>query len=173
VARAGLRRVVCVCAAVLSACTDRASLERRANAPPAQRLVAAWDVRFDLERSPALAPSTDRARSVTGTLVFVGNRWLDASYPPLRNPTNYGTYDVDFTPLGFETRDRGRPPTLVASASAADSVAIIFTPGPSQVTVWMQGAFVDDSIIGAWVVTLSRVGGGGGRFAMRRHASPD
>jgi len=165
------RLCLCVLAAALAACGDRSALERRATAPPARRLAGTWDVRFDLERPPVLTERTTAvAQVVRGRIALLANRWLTASYPRLGTPTDYGTYDIDFTPFGFEPRTPGQTPTAVAGwlATDSDSVEIILAPDQDRAVIAMRGKFANDSIAGAWDVSIARATGGGGRFLMSR-----
>jgi hypothetical protein len=168
------RRIsLCLAAATMLACADRSAMEKRAAAQAAQRLVGTWDVRFDLERPLLLTARTGTAvRVVRGRLAFLENEWLNASYPQIETPTDYGTYDIDFTPFGFEPRNAGQPPTAVAGWLGKDSVEIILAPEQSRTAVAMRGKFAGDSIAGTWEVSISRADGGGGRFLMSRHREP-
>jgi hypothetical protein len=169
-----LRRFSLCASAVTSlaivACADRSATPGDVALQPAQRLVGAWDVRFELERPLMLAVASNATvRSVRGQFAFVENRWLSASYPWMQRPTDYGTYDVDFTPFGFESRTNGETPTAVARWLHGDSVQILLGLDESPVAVTMRGRLTSDSILGTWDVAISRVAGGGGRFLMSRH----
>ena len=168
------RRIsLCLVTAALLGCADRSALDQRAAAPSAQRLVGTWDVRFDLERPPVLTERTGTAvRVVRGRLAFLENRWLNASYPEIETPTDYGTFDIDFTPFGFEPRNAGQPPTAVAGWLGKDSVEIILAPDQDRTVVTMRGRFAGDSLVGTWDVSIGRGDGGGGRFLMSRHREP-
>lgn len=171
--RAARSLTLSLSAVIMLACTDRTALEQRATSALAQRLVGTWDVRFQLDRSPVLARDTGAvARMVRGQLAFLANRWLDVSYPGIETPTDYGTYDIDFTSFGFDTRGTGQTPTVVAGWLADDSLVMILDPGESRIGVTMRGRLADDSISGTWEVSASRASGGGGRFVMLRHLRP-
>src|SRR5215216_4612894 len=153
----------------MPACTDRSALERRAEAAQAQRLVGTWDVRFHLERSPVLTvDARSVANDVRGELALVTNPWLDASYPEIKTPTNYGTYDIDFRPFGFDPRSAGQTPAAVAGWLTSDSLEIILNPDRDQTAVAMRGQLRGDSISGTWDISVSRAAGGSGRFVMSR-----
>ena len=108
------------------------------------------------------------AHEARGQIAFLANRWLDVSYPEIDAPTEYGTYDVDFTPLGAEPRARGETPTAVAGWIAPDSVQILLTSTVSGMLFELRGRVVGDSVDGTWSYTMTRVSSGGGRFVMTR-----
>lgn len=156
--------------ATLIACGDRAALERQAMAPVNQRLIGVWDARFQLDRP--LFGSTDSAalkHYVRGELAFLANRWVRRVYPTMRTATVYGSYDVDFSPFGFDPRSNDETPTAVAGWRSLDSLEIIIGDPESDVSVMMDGKIAGDSIAGEWRVLVARSGGSGGRFTMVRH----
>lgn len=165
------RRIwLCLTVAIAASCADRTALDQRAESAPAQRLVGTWVVSFHMDRS--LMPTMDTVsvpQDVRGQLAFLANRWLDRAYPQIETPTDYGTYDIDFAPFGFDPRVTGQPPTAVAGWLAHDSVEIILEPEQTQMAVTMRGKLDGDSISGIWQVSVSRTSGGGGRFMMSRH----
>ena len=156
--------------ATLIACGDRAALEKQAMAPENQRLIGIWDARFQLDRP--LFGSADSApigRHVRGELAFLANRWVRRAYPALRSAALYGSYDVDFSPLGFDPRSNDETPTAVAGWRSLDSLEIIIGDPESDLSVSMDGRFAGDSIAGGWRVVIARSYGSGGRFVMVRH----
>jgi hypothetical protein len=126
-----------------------------------------WDCRFELAADLA-GGATTTTRSVSGHIAMLPNRWLGSSYPGLGTPTNFGTYDVDFTPLGFETRAPGETPTVVAAWTSRDAVQLILTSGSPSLSVALRGRADGDSIVGTWRYTLARASGGEGSFLLRR-----
>ena len=154
-------------AVAATTCGDRAALEKRAATPRARQLVGVWDVHFEGERSVAVR-SEGAPREASGEIAFLANRWLDVSYPGIDTPTDFGTYDVDFTPFGIEPRARGETPTAVAGWIGPDSVQIVLTSTVSGMSVELHGRAVGDSVTGTWSYTLTRVAAGSGRFAMVR-----
>ena len=152
---------------VAANCGDRAALEKRAATPHARQLVGLWDVRF--VGAPNLALRAEgTSRTAHGQIAFLANRWLDVSYPGIDTPTDFGTYDVDFTPFGIEPRARGETPTAVAGWIGPDSVQILLTATVSGMSVELRGRAIGDSVAGTWSYTLTRVAAGSGRFAMAR-----
>ena len=168
----GVARVLAlgVVAAAVTACSEHVDVSRRDSAH-AEWLAGLWDARFQI------AGQTD-ARSaapenVQGRIALFPNHSLTASYEGIGTPTAYGTYDLDFTPLGIEPRARDETPTVVAGWRGQDSVVLVLTTGSPSLSVTLRGEAVGDSIAGRWSYTLSRVSGGEGSFALRRvHATP-
>jgi hypothetical protein len=166
-------RLFCVglAATAAFACRDRSAVERPAAGPPvAQSLVGVWDVAYTLDQ-PTLLLSARRgplARAVRGRIAFLVNRWADAPYPGLAMPTNYGTYEITFTPFGFEARSEGQPPTAVAGALGGDSIEVLLGPSRDRVTFVMRGRVANDSITGTWTASIARIDGAGGHFLMIR-----
>ena len=160
------RRLSIVFLAVAAAgCADRAALEERAATTHARRLVGVWDVRFEGEANLA---SRGEVREARGQIALLANRWLDGSYQRIGTPTDYGTYDVDFTPFGIEPRARGETPTVVAGWIGPDSVQIALTSTVSGMSLELRGRMRSDSVAGVWSYALTRVSDGGGRFSMTR-----
>ena len=156
--------------AILIACGDRAMLEKQAMAPENQRLIGVWDARFQLDRP--LFGSADSAvigHRVRGELAFLANRWVRRAYPTMKSATLYGSYDVDFSPFGFDPRSNDETPTAVAGWLGSDSLEIIIGDPESDLSVMMDGKIAGDSIAGEWRVLVARSGGSGGRFTMVRH----
>lgn len=151
------------------ACADGSATERGVATAPATRLAGTWDVRFVLDRSPMLGPVRRTAENVRGRFAFLQNRWLPAPHSWTERPTDYGAYDIDFTPFGFEPRSAVETPTAVARSLPGDSVEIVLGPERTPVTVSMRGKLANDSVAGTWEVSISRAAGGGGRFVMSRH----
>ena len=161
---------LCLLAAMLFACTDRSALERQARAATTQRLIGTWDARFHLDQPLVLRPGSGSVKQdVYGQFAFLANRWLNRDYPTMESPSDYGTFDVDFTPFGFDARTNDEAPTAVAGWLKHDSLEIILGDPQSDMTVRMSGRVAGDSIVGGWRVLVSRTGGGGGRFVMVRH----
>jgi len=153
----------------LMACGDRSALERQAQAATTQRLIGTWDIRFHLDHPLASGPGFEPAKKdVDGQISFLANRWLTRAYPRMNVPSDYGVFDVDFSPIGFDARRSNETPTAVAGWLSADSLEIILGDPESEIAVTMRGNASADSIAGEWQVWISRAGGGGGRFVMVR-----
>lgn len=162
--------LVCVVAVILAACSDRTAIVKQASAASNQRLIGIWDARFQLER-PLFASTDSRALNhyVSGELAFLPNRWVTRAYPTMSSATVYGSYDVDFSPFGFDARSNDETPTAVAGWLSSDSLEIIMGDPDSDLSVRLDGRIAGDSITGGWRVLIARSGGSGGRFVMVRH----
>jgi hypothetical protein len=155
---------------MLIACNDRSALERQAEAATTQRLVGTWDARFHLERPLVVGSDSESMKQdVSGQLAFLANRSVNRAYPTMQSPSAYGTFDVDFTPFGFDARSDDETPRAVAGWLTPDSLEMIIGDPESDVTVRMHGSLTGDSIVGGWRVLVARTGGGGGSFVMVRH----
>ena len=151
-------------------CTDRSVLEQQAQTATTQRLIGTWDTHFHLDHPIASGPGFGWVkRDVTGQLAFLANRSLTRSFPLIDVPSDYGVFDVDFSPLGFDARRRNETPTAIASWQAQDSVQITLANLENGIAVTMEGQTRGDSIVGTWRVWVSRAAGGGGHFVMIRH----
>jgi hypothetical protein len=151
-------------------CTDRSVLEQRAQTATSQRLIGTWDAHFHLDHPIASGPGFGSVkRDVKGQLGFLANRSLTRSFPLIDVPSDYGVFDVDFSPLGFDARRGNEPPTAIASWQTQDSVRIILADLENGIAVTMEGLTRGDSIVGTWKVWISRAAGGGGHFVMVRH----
>ena len=151
-------------------CTDRSVLEQRAQTAATQRLIGTWDAHFHLDHPLASGPGFGWVkRDVTGQLAFLANRSLTRSFPLIDVPSDYGIFDVDFSPLGFDARRGNETPTAIAGWWAQDSVQIILANLEDGIAVTMEGRAMGDSIVGTWRVWISRAAGGGGHFTMVRH----
>lgn len=160
---------LCLSGLLLAACDgDRAALARRADSPETKRLVGTWDARFQIER-PLLIGSPPKQHEVKGQLAMLANRSLIDAYPTMELPTDYGTFDIDFTPFGFDGRADGQTPTVFAAWRGADSLDIVLGEPDGDISVRMHGRFLGDSIVGTWRVLISRTGGGGGSFVLVKH----
>jgi hypothetical protein len=157
-------------AVMLIACNDRSVLERQAEAATTQRLIGTWDAHFHLERPLVVgSDSQSMKQDVQGQLAFLANRSVNRAYPTMESPSAYGTFDVDFTPFGFDARSNDETPVASAGWLSPDSLEIILGDPHNDITVRMRGQVADDSIAGGWRVLVSRTGGGGGSFVMVRH----
>ena len=100
--------------AVVGGCAPDAAAHA-GDSEPARRLVGEWDARFRGTILPLGGAPDARAADVRGAVALLPNHRLE-DVPGLATPTNVGTFDVDFTPLGFDVRDPARAPTAVARA---------------------------------------------------------
>jgi hypothetical protein len=138
----------------------------------ANGLAGTWGMQFRLIRSPILRLDTAAApRVIQGKLALLVNRSLDRSFNRIGIPTNYGSYDVDLTPFGFDTRVTGTAPTAVAGRLSDDSVEVILSPESEIGELVLVGRLYGNSVVGRWHVTLPR-SGGEGTFVLERVAGP-
>lgn len=159
----------CLTALVLAACTDRTVLERQAGEAATNQLTGTWDAYFHLDRPPLLTLTINpEMKDVSGEFAFVPNRWVVQPYPEMPAPSAYGTYDVDFTPFGFDPRRTDETPTAVAGWVKKDSLQIILGEPNDETSVILDGRMTNDSIRGSWTVSIGRSGGGGGSFLIVR-----
>jgi hypothetical protein len=143
-------------------------LERRAREAATNQLIGTWDAHFHLDRAPLLTLNINPAmQDVSGEIAFVPNRWLVEPYPEMPAPSAYGTYDVDFTPFGFDPRRTSQTPTAVAGLNKDSLLIILGEPG-DETSVILNGRMTGDSIRGTWTVSIGRSGGGGGSFLIVR-----
>jgi hypothetical protein len=126
-------------------------------------------VRLRLDE-PLQLGSKPSATEVHGQIALLANRWVGGVYPQMLSPTCYGVYDLDFSPFGFDPRNRGHVPLALAGTGARDSVTVVLEPGPNQQSVVLRGVLAGDSVAGHWILEEFR-GGATGRFVMRRQRS--
>jgi hypothetical protein len=164
----GARMLLVAAMATLSAsCTDGSRRNKNDESELAKELTGTWDITFHLNRPPLLAVDTLMVkRDIGGSVAFLANRSLENQYPGVTALTNYGTYDIDFSAFGFDPREGGRIPTVVAGSIEKDSIEIVLSPDPGGISVWMRGGIRRDSIVGKWEVSFPRAGAGGGSFVM-------
>lgn len=139
----------------------------------ANQLSGSWDMQFQLVRSPLIAFDVAHApREIRGKLDLLVNTSLNRSYSGVGIPTNYGSYDVDLVPFGFDPRINGTPPTAVAGMMTGDSVAIILSPGNDAGTMVLVGRLHAGTVAGTWQVSLER-STGNGNFVLERVRAPN
>lgn len=131
--------------------TRDAVWERNADA-----MAGRWNVRF--------AYAT--GESATGELELTVNRAVDAEYPGMGLPTNYGSYAVDFVRLGGSPAGK-RVPAIVAGV-VRDSLRVSFETDREGFSMQMRGALGADSIRGAWSATQARGTIAAGTFLLTR-----
>lgn len=163
-------------ALVISAlgCAGSGAGERgKRNTAVPDHLVGSWDANFYLGE---LGASSSIPRDVRGTLSFVRIRSGSSTFPHMATPINYGLYDIDFSPYGFDSREDGFLPGAVASATPTrargiDSVFIVLEPEQKGVSVSIRGELRGDRAEGAWTAeSPSRAGiAEFGRFTMIRN----
>lgn len=165
--------VVAAVIAVLASCDDGYGASTAADSPEARRLDGAWTIELRVDRLgfEAVNARGRGARTVRGEIALVTNHWLGGG-EDLPRPTHYGTYDIDFSVLGFDPRHGGELPRVAARARGRDSVDIVLEPNDPHESVQLHGAWRADSIVGTWSLEPVRAGGdAAGRYAMSRRVT--
>lgn len=167
-------RAASVCIAVLAAtiagCGDGHGAEVAVDTPDARRLDGAWtiELRADRLRLEPVAGKSAQTLTVRGEIALVSNHWLGGGGDAPR-PSQYGTYDIDFSALGFDPRHGGELPRATARMVEGDSVALVLEPGDAHESVYLRGVVRADSIAGRWSLEPVRAGAdAAGRFSMSR-----
>jgi hypothetical protein len=160
----------CLLAATLAIAATGCSFDRSdadARSARASALVGAWDARFQRTDPVPGRPAGAPPIAVHGVLAFVPGR-RGEGVDELPDPTNAGTFDVDFAPMGFDPREPSSVPPALARAAGPDSVAILLGTGGERPGVAMLGAWSGDSIVGRWSLVSTRTLGASGRFVLTR-----
>ena len=131
----------------------------------AQRLAGSWNVRLDAASGSRVAGVSPIV--VAGSMTLALNRAVDRQVPGLGLPTNYGTYEIDFRPLGF-VPSGGRVPALFAGVTPGDTLEIDFESDRFAFTMRMRGALRPDTVRGTWFAMESRNSLAAGTFVMTR-----
>ena len=154
-------------------CTKGASDRTTAVPDTAAHLAGSWDASFYLDGQFRTGASA--FHRVDGTIVLLQIRSRATSFHDMAAPLQYGLYEIDFSPYGFDSRDDGSVPSAVARAvpttdRGADSVFIVLEPQRKGVTVLMRGEMRGNRAAGLWTVeSPSRSGiAEAGSFTMTR-----
>jgi len=130
----------------------------------ARQLTGQWVVALDF--GPPLEPGTARRSPARGSITLLPNRAVDALHSENGPPTNYGTYLIDFSALGFNPSGTLVPGVFVGVER--DSAYIEFETDRPFFAMRMQGAMRTDSIRGTWYAEQSRTRVAAGTFTMSR-----
>ena len=134
----------------------------RADSSPQQgRLTGSWEVRIQLEGSSGLGDA--RSRVARGNLVIRAPQTLANGLPSERGVQS-GTFDIDFSDLGFSLATTDALAWLVGT----DSVRIKLHPAVAAGAVEMQGTFFDAKVIGGTWTWRSGARMASGSFVLRR-----
>jgi hypothetical protein len=157
---------------------DAAERARLLDGPAMRRLVGSWEVSFQPDPGSSTLAMHTSAASVAGTIVLATAHHGPTAVHEMRGITHTGAYDLDFQPFGWTTRGSNDPAVVVArlgpllatpgDSAARDSVFLVLSPGTSRFSVQMAGTLSGDSVRGTWSASSFSVGGGEGRFVMRR-----
>ena len=160
-----------VAVGLLAACQLARPLLTEEDQVMARQLSGTWDLQFTLDRSPLITLDVAKApRVINGKLSLLANTSLNRSFDRIRVPTNYGSYDIDRSPFGFDPRLDEGTPTVVAGRLSRDSVEIIFSPNRSSEQLVLRGRIRNSVVQGIWHVSLPATGGQGS-FRLQRTPS--
>ena len=148
--------------AALGACQrDLGAWHARLASPEVRRLAGSWQL--DLS---AIAMKPDTAPHARGLIALTLNDER-LSAPGFGSPPVYfGTYDIDFAPLGFSVGVISGIPSVVATFTS-DSIVLILAP-TSQAAATLRGVVLGDSIAGRWSMHHRTGVDAAGDFIMRR-----
>ena len=122
---------------------DLTAWRARLATPEVRRLAGSWH----LDLSAIAMPPGPRPHTVGQVALTLNDERLSA--PGFGSPPVYfGTYDIDFSPLGFSVGVVSGIPSVVATF-IGDSVVLILAP-TSQAAATLRGVVLDDSIVGRW-----------------------
>lgn len=157
---------------------DRAARERVLASGPGRNLVGTWDLVLTIDSRSLPARRRPGSGPVSGTLVLTPDHHGPTSSNALQGITHVGAYDLDVSPFGFTTRGPDDASFAVArldvppperAAAGGDSLWVVLSPESDRFPLRMRGLFMQDSALGVWSAESFSVGGGSGRFEMRRH----
>lgn len=148
-------------AAAAAACVDGGAVPTENERSTAVRLAQVWDV--SLDNSPDSRSKT--AVRTSGQVAFVLNSTYMKGSP--RDPSNYGSYAIDFLPLGFEL-ENAPIPIATAWSLPGDSVEIILGPSDAP-NVVIRAGLVENTLRGRWYLRLPRGAGGSGTVTATPH----
>lgn len=169
--RSMIRSWIAAAAVVVTACQIAPTRMSEDDQAVSETMAGSWDMQFSLDQSPMLTlDATTAPKKIYGKLSLLRNSSLNRSFGRIKVPTNYGSYDVDLTPYGFDPRTPAATPTAVAGRLSRDSVEIILSPESHDERLVMAGYIGAGAITGVWRVSLSSTGGGG-TFVMQRAKS--
>jgi hypothetical protein len=128
----------------------------------ASRLIGLWTMHLRTDRSPGVEEGARSAGEIAFTLNAERLSGKGADHPPML----FGTYTIDFTPLGFGAGSGADVPEAEATLTG-NSVSIMLAPG-SAVPIALRGAVSGDSISGRWQTTRRSGVAAMGEFVLRR-----
>ena len=159
-----VRRRGAVALAVLSSLgcqRDLGAWHARLAAPEVRRLAGSWQ----LDLSATVMPPDSRPHAIGQIALTLNDERLSA--PGLGSPPVYfGTYDIDFAPIGFSVGALSGIPSVVGTLSS-DSLTLILAP-TSQTAATLHGVVHGDSITGRWSMHHRAGVDAVGDFTLRR-----
>ena len=160
----GLRHIViAVTVLIASACRhDGKVWEAELAAAKASRLVGLWAIHLRTDRGPGVVEGARSAGEIAFTLNAERLPGKGVDQPPML----FGTYAMDFTPLGLGAGSGAAVPEVEASLTG-DSVSVLLAPG-SAVPIALRGTLSGDSVSGRWQTTRRSGVAATGEFVLRR-----
>src|SRR5678815_4748172 len=134
----------------------------------ANTLAGVWTIRLSLSTAPFGARAIEKKSDIDGQIALLRNSSIARRYAHLTAVTNYGSYNIDFSPFGFDSPETGKPTSVLAGPFNTDSITILLSPNRDDMEIRMTGKLAADSVEGTWSVAFSRAGVGGGRFVMHK-----
>ena len=168
------RVCIALLAATIAGCNDGHGAEVAVDSPDARRLDGSWTIELhaDRLRLEPVAGKAAQTLTVRGEIALVSNHWLGGDGDGPR-PSQYGTYDIDFSALGFDPRHGGELPRATARTVDGDSAGLVLEPDDAHESVYLKGVVHADSIVGRWSVEPVRAGAdAAGSFRMTRRIHP-
>ena len=162
--RSTLRHIVTAATVLFAqACSrDDKAWEAELAGAQASRLVGLWTMHLRTDQSPGVEEGSRSAGEIAFTLNAERLPGKGADHPPML----FGTYTIDFTPLGLGAGSGADVPEVEASLKG-DSVSIMLAPG-SAVPIALRGALSGDSISGRWQTTRRSGVAATGEFVLKR-----
>ena len=111
---------------------------------------------------------SDIPTNIDGRIALLTNSSISSRYAHVSAVTNYGTYNIDFSKLGFDSPELGKPTTALAGPYGRDSITILLSPNHDDLSLRLSGRRSSRSIDGNWVASFSRAGAISGRFVMSK-----
>ena len=164
VQRSGLLHILLIVPVLLAqACRrDGRIWEAELAAAEASRLVGLWTIHLRTDRGPGVEEGARSAGEIAFTLNAERLPGKGVDQPPML----FGTYTMDFTPLGLGAGSGADVPEAEASLTG-DSVSVMLAPG-SAVPITLRGTLSGDSVTGRWQTTRRSGLSATGEFVLRR-----
>src|SRR5678815_5008130 len=74
----------------------------------ANTLAGVWTIRLSLSTAPFGARAIEKKSDIDGQIALLRNSSIARRYAHLTAVTNYGSYNIDFSPFGFDSPETGR-----------------------------------------------------------------
>lgn len=153
--------IVLSAVAMISCRSDIETWQAKLAASNAPRLIGLWEVRLYDRGGDSLRPSP-----AVGQIALTLNGERVASPGFGRPPMVFGTYDIDFVPVGLTPATYIGFPGVVG-ATRGDTVQLKLA-SESTSPIELEGVMSGDSIVGRWSVRSRAGPAGAGDFVLRR-----